>query len=96
MRRWLSRRVVLAMWIERRVSRRVGSSGVRSHHEVLVGDRGNLLALEVNDNGNWRDVWMWSWGISRRPRPPSLAWFSRIGGEVKELASLTNLTNPDI
>jgi hypothetical protein len=38
----------------------------RSHHEVLVGDRGKLLALEVNDDGNLRrfDVEL---GISRRP-----------------------------
>lgn len=60
MRRWLSGGLVSAMWIER-VSGRVGSSGVRSplmgrltgnyrsHHEVLVGDRGKLLALDVND-----------------------------------------------
>ncbi len=26
----------------------------RSHHEVLVGDRGNLLALDVNDVRKWR------------------------------------------
>ena len=44
----------------------MGSSGVRSplkgrltgncrsHHEVLVGDRGNLLALDVNDVRKWR------------------------------------------
>lgn len=54
------------MRIGKRVSRRVGSSEVRSplmgrlrgncrsHHEVLVGDRGKLLALDVNDVRKWR------------------------------------------
>ena len=49
---------------------RVKSSGVRSllmgrlagncrsHHEVLVGDRGKMLALDVDDDGTWR-----SWDV---------------------------------
>jgi hypothetical protein len=68
MRSWLSRGPVLAMRIGKRVSRRVGSSEVRSplmgtlrgncrsHHEVLGGDRGELLALDVNDVRKWRRV----------------------------------------